>query len=185
MHLPPPSVLGGLYGLSELLLALMKRAKGSADGKDRGSLLMLWGVIVASVMGAIFAAHIFRSFTFSRYFYPYGCGVFFIGLIVRWYAILYLGRFFTVDVAIHSDHQVVDTGPYRFVRHPSYFGALLAFAGLGVCLLNWVSILIIFIPITSAFLYRIRIEESALLGSLGDRYSDYTKRTKRLIPFIY
>ena len=185
MHLPSPSVLGGLYGLSELLLALMKRAKGRADMKDRGSLSVLWGVIVASVIAANFVPSVFTGFTFSRYFYPYGCGVYVCGLIVRWYAILYLGRFFTVDVAIRSDHRVVDSGPYRLIRHPSYFGALLAFLGLGVCLLNWISILVIFVPITSAFLYRIRVEESALIGALGNSYLEYSARTKRLIPFIY
>ena len=185
MHLPSPSILGGLYGLSELLLALMKRAKGRSDMKDRGSLSVLWGVIVASVIAANFVPSIFPGFTFSENFYPYGCGVYVGGLIVRWYAILYLGRFFTVDVAIHSDHRVVDSGPYRLIRHPSYFGALLAFLGLGVCLLNWISILVIFVPITSAFLFRIRVEESALIGSLGNSYLEYSARTKRIIPFIY
>lgn len=185
MHLPSPSILGGLYGLSELLLAFMKRAKGPANERDRGSLFVLWGVIIAGVVTANFAAHVFRGFAFSVDFYPYGCAAFGCGLIVRWYAILYLGRFFTVDVAIQSDQRVIETGPYRFIRHPSYSGALLAFFGLGVCLLNWISLLVLFIPVTIAFLYRILIEEAALVESLGNAYSEYSTRTKRLIPFIY
>jgi len=185
MHLPSPSILGGLYGLSELLLAFMKRAKGHSEAKDRGSLIILWTVIVGSVVAANFASHLFTGFAFSKSLYPYGCGIFCGGLFVRWYAILYLGRFFTVDVAIHSDHRVVDSGPYHFVRHPSYFGALVAFFGLGVCLLNWISLLVIFIPVTLAFLYRISVEESALIGALGISYADYTQRTKRLLPFVY
>jgi protein-S-isoprenylcysteine O-methyltransferase Ste14 len=185
MHLPSLSVLGGLYGFSELLLALVKSAKRRSDVRDRGSLSIIWGVIVTSVIAAHFAPSMFTGCTFSKNFYPYGCGVYFCGLIGRWYAILYLGRFFTVDVAIHGDHRVVDSGPYRLVRHPSYFGALLAFFGLGVCFLNWVSILVMFVPITSAFLYRIRVEESALIESLGNAYLEYSARTKRIIPFVY
>jgi len=185
MYLPPQSVLGGLYGLSELLLALVKRSKGRAETRDRGSLWVLWGVILASVFTATAAQRIFTGATLPKGLYFYGCGVFCVGLFVRWYAILYLGRFFTVDVAIHGDHRVVDSGPYRFVRHPSYFGALVAFLGLGVCLLNWISILVIFVPVTLAFLYRIRVEEAVLLELLGKSYSEYSERTRRIIPFVY
>jgi hypothetical protein len=54
-----------------------------------------------------------------------------IGLFIRWTAILTLGRFFTVDVAVHSDHALVENGLYRFVRHPFYTGLLVAFLGVG------------------------------------------------------
>ena len=65
---------------------------------------------------------------------------FVVGIAIRWYAIVYLGRFFTVNVAIAADHRLIDSGPYRFVRHPSYIGALMAFLGLGLTLGNWVSL---------------------------------------------
>ncbi|HMG05340.1 MAG TPA: isoprenylcysteine carboxylmethyltransferase family protein, partial [Chthoniobacterales bacterium] len=104
---------------------------------------------------------------------------------VRWYSIVHLGRFFTVDVAIAADHQLIDTGPYRYVRHPSYTGALLAFIGFAMALRNWASVLIISLPIAFAFLYRINVEERALIQALGERYRAYIKRTKRLIPFVY
>ena len=69
-----------------------------------------------------------------------GCALFRLGLMLRWYSIIYLGRFFTVNVAIHSGHEIIDTGPYRYIRHPSYTGALLAFLGLALTLANWVSL---------------------------------------------
>jgi protein-S-isoprenylcysteine O-methyltransferase Ste14 len=93
--------------------------------------------------------------------------------------------FFTVNVAIAADHQLVDTGPYRFVRHPSYTGALLAFVGFAMVLRNWASVLVISLPIAFAFLYRISVEELALVQALGERYRAYIKRTKRLLPFVY
>ena len=105
--------------------------------------------------------------------------------MLRWYSIIHLGRFFTVDVAIAADHQLVDTGPYRFVRHPSYTGALFAFIGFGFVMRNWASLLLITVPIFAAFLYRINVEERALLGALGERYRVYSQKTKRLIPFVY
>jgi protein-S-isoprenylcysteine O-methyltransferase Ste14 len=59
------------------------------------------------------------------------------------HAIVHLGRFFTVNVAIAANHRLIDTGPYRFVRHPSYTGALMAFLGLALCLANWVPLAVI------------------------------------------
>lgn len=106
-------------------------------------------------------------------------------MVLRWYSIIHLGRFFTVNVAIAADHQLVDTGPDRFVRHPSYTGALLAFIGFTMVMRNWASVLVISLPIALAFLYRINVEERALVQALGERYRAYIKRTKRLIPFVY
>ncbi len=107
------------------------------------------------------------------------------GLTLRWYSIIYLGRFFTVNVAIAADHRLIDTGPYRRVRHPSYTGALLAFLGLGLSMQNWASLAILMIGTTAAFLYRMRVEETALLGAFGERYRQYLQRTARLIPGLY
>ena len=127
-------VLGLIYVFSELGLALQKRAKaGEARDADRGSLTLLWIVIVAIAAG----------------------------------------------------HRLIDTGPYRFVRHPSYTGALMAFLGLALCLANWVSLAVMLIPVLLVFLRRMHVEEDALLQALGNQYRDYMQRTKRLIPAVY
>jgi protein-S-isoprenylcysteine O-methyltransferase len=108
-----------------------------------------------------------------------------LGLALRWYSIIHLGRFFTVNVAIANDHRLIDSGPYHFVRHPSYAGNLLAVAGFSLSFQNWASILLIFVPCCAVILWRIHIEEEALLGALGEQYRGYMRRTKRLIPLIY
>jgi len=79
----------------------------------------------------------------------------------------------------------VDSGPYRYVRHPTYTGALLTFVGLGFCFGNWLTLLFLTLPIIGAFLWRIRIEERALTEALGEDYRAYMRRTKRLIPGVY
>jgi protein-S-isoprenylcysteine O-methyltransferase len=90
-----------------------------------------------------------------------------------------------VDVAVAADHKVIDSGPYRFVRHPSYTGVLLAFFGVGLSLANYVSLFLLTVPITAVFLYRIRVEEAALTSGLGEPYRRYMDKTRRLIPFLY
>jgi protein-S-isoprenylcysteine O-methyltransferase len=107
------------------------------------------------------------------------------GLILRWWAIIILGRFFTVDVTIEKDHELVERGPFRIVRHPSYAGVLLAFVGLALSLRNWAALVVILVPISAAFIHRMNVEENALSRALGPRYAEYMKRTKRLVPFVY
>jgi protein-S-isoprenylcysteine O-methyltransferase len=107
------------------------------------------------------------------------------GLVLRWWAIVTLGRFFTVDVTIEKDHELVERGPFRIVRHPSYTGVLLAFVGLALSLRNWAALVVILVPIGAAFIHRMNVEEDALSRALGSCYAEYMKRTKRLVPFVY
>ena len=205
MRLPNPLVLGAIYGLSELYLAVTRRSRAQALSHDRRSLFLLWAVIIVSIWLGIQMVWLCpgAAVAFRGQLYVFGFILFLGGLALRWYSIGYLGRFFTVDVSISAEHKLIDAGPYRYVRHPSYTGALLAFLGLGFCFGNWLSILfliwvpivafadiaipdkILTLPIIGAFLWRIRIEESALTQALGDDYRAYRRRTKRLIPWVY
>lgn len=185
MSLATADVLGMVYGFSELGLLLFKRAGGSAGKRDRRSLSALWLVILGCVAAAVIAAHGLPRSPLLAALRPLAVALFAAGLALRWYAILYLGRYFTVDVAIAADHRVVDTGPYRYLRHPSYAGALLAFFGYGLSLANWLSLLLLTLPIALMFGRRITIEEAALSAALGAAYRDYAARTRRLIPFVW
>ncbi|PYI54109.1 MAG: protein-S-isoprenylcysteine methyltransferase [Verrucomicrobia bacterium] len=187
MRLPNPLVLAAIYGLSELYLALTRRSQTQAVSRDRRSLILLWTIIVVSLWFGIQMVWLFPGATvpYLRGFYLFGFLLFLGGLILRWYSIGYLGRYFTVDVSISAEHKLIDSGPYHCIRHPTYTGALLAFLGLGFCFGNWLSILFLTVPIIAAFLWRIWIEERALTDALGENYRAYVERTKRLIPFVY
>lgn len=117
-------------------------------------------------------------------FYP-GIFLVLLGVLVRQWAIAVLGRFFSLTVRVAEDHRVVDRGPYRLVRHPSYTGALIALVGLSLAVQSWGALLVTLVVFGAAFGYRIRVEERALISQLGDDYVSYMKRTKRLIPFLF
>jgi len=181
-------MLGLAFALSEIGLAVFKRAHdAAANSKDLGSLRLLWTIILLSVAAGYWLAGTATRFELAprTVFVTAGIACFVAGAGLRWASIFYLGRFFTVNVAIAPDHRLIDTGPYRHVRHPSYTGALLAFLGLALCLCNGATLAAIMVPTTLAFLRRIRIEEDALSIGLGDPYRDYMQRTKRLIPAVY
>lgn len=182
------NLLSLVLGPSEIGLAIFRRAgSGAAPAADRGSLRLLWAVIVSAVFGGFFLAYAAPSLHWGSGLPLVALGVaaFAAGILLRWYSILYLGRFFTVNVAIARDHHLIDTGPYRRIRHPSYTGALLALSGIGLCLCNAASLAAIIVPTVGAFVWRMHIEEQALCSGLGPVYRDYMRHTKRLIPSVY
>jgi protein-S-isoprenylcysteine O-methyltransferase len=178
-----------LFFLSEGALSLVKRARWSskATSADRGTRLVLVVVITLAITAAVMLS----GSAATRLSWPpavvgtVAMVLLVAGLAIRWWAILTLGRFFTVDVAIHDDHTLVDHGPYRFVRHPSYTGLLLCFAGFGIAFGNALSLLALLLPIGAALLHRIRVEEAALREALGEPYEAYCSATKRLFPWVY
>jgi protein-S-isoprenylcysteine O-methyltransferase Ste14 len=108
-----------------------------------------------------------------------------VGLLVRWWSFATLGRLFTVVVVTSADQPVVDRGPYRLLRHPSYSGLILAFAGVGVMLGNWASAAGATALLSVALIFRLRVEERALTAALGDRYRQFAATRARLIPYVW
>lgn len=195
LPLPTPGMLLAVAFAGEVFLMRKRLSSDVSRKADRGSLRMLFIIISGSVALAWLIARVFPQARFDSLFelgptamsrlYWTGLALFAAGVCLRWYSVVYLGRLFTYDVAIAADHRVIDSGPYRHIRHPAYAGSLLSFVGLGVCGGNLLSLLLLVTPIAVAFLHRIAIEEAALTSALGSRYRDYAGRTKRLIPFVY
>jgi protein-S-isoprenylcysteine O-methyltransferase Ste14 len=180
--------LGLIYLVSEILLTLTRRSRSKTGTKqDHSTLGIIWLVIAVSIMVGVFVALNFTAaaLPYGRMFATAGVVLFISGLLLRWWAIITLGRFFTVDVTIEKDHELVERGPFRVVRHPSYTGVLLAFVGFALSLCNWAALLAILLPIGAAFIHRMNVEEDALSHALGSHYAEYMKRTKRLVPFVY
>ena len=180
--------LGLVYLISELLLTVTRRSRSRTGTKqDRSTLGVIWMVILVSIAAGVYVAMYWpaAALPYGRMFAFVGVFLFVAGLLLRWWAIITLGRFFTVDVTIEKDHELVERGPFRVVRHPSYTGVLLAFVGFALSLHNWAALLIMLLPIFAAFIRRMNVEEDALSRALGSRYADYMRRTKRLVPFVY
>jgi protein-S-isoprenylcysteine O-methyltransferase len=180
--------MGLAYGGSELALAVALRSRGNlAKGADRGSLAILWTTIALAVFASIGVANrgAARLPGPALAWAAAGVVVMVAGLALRWTAILTLRRFFTVDVAIAKDHRLVEHGLYGVLRHPAYTGSLTAFLGMALGYGDWQAGLVLLLPVTAAFLYRIRVEERALRAAFGEDYARYGSRTRRLIPFLY
>lgn len=176
-----------VWGGWELFVSLKKRDT-SADAMPVAPryLLVLWSIALVSIATAIGAAFLgLEPLTPYPHFRYVGFAMLALGILVRAHAIYTLGRFFSVHVEMQAEHQLIQTGLYRYVRHPSYTGFLLSLLGLGLALGNVLSLLLAVIPMALAIHYRIHIEEQALQEAFGEAYAAYCQRTKRLIPWIY
>lgn len=176
------------WATSELWLTLRKHSAGHAQSRDGGTLRMLHLVIYASIALGVWLS--FRQ-PWSlpepprHALFLAGLVLMAAGLLFRFWSIHVLGRCFTVDVAIGDDHRIVRNGPYRWLRHPSYTGALATFSGFGLCLGDVAALACVVIPVTAAFLLRIRVEERVLAQAFPVDYPAYARQTRRLLPGIW
>lgn len=181
-------VMLGMFAASEWSIRLRSRLNRGGTRSDRGSFYV---VIVATLVGigsAFGFAHLVPSAGIDVARWPIfivGLAIIVLGISLRQWSVLTLGQFFTVQVQVRSDQTVVDTGPYQWVRHPSYTAMTLCFFGIGVALENWLSLLALIVVPTIGLVIRIRVEERALLDALGEPYRVFSATRSRLIPKVW
>jgi len=174
-------IISELFGA--VLIPRLRQRGATRVRRDRGSGPLVIFTVFLSISIALYLGYAGIGMLPDWFFY---LGIFLIllGVLVRQWAIAILGRFFSLTVQIVEDHKVVEKGPYRLVRHPSYTGVLITFIGLGLAVQSWGALLVLLVVFGVSFGYRMWVEERALLSELGQGYASYMKRTKRLIPFL-
>lgn len=186
-----PTLVGFFVLLPELTLLVTRLSqKKSYQAADRSTLLNLWGTIFLGMLLAApypFLKTGMEPFTFELNQIGISAvfGVLLAGISLRWWAIHCLGKFFTVDVAVHKNHKVVNTGPYMLLRHPSYTGLLLQILAVAIAYQNLISLMVIMLTTTYMLMRRIRHEERVLKRALGMEYRLYSRKTYSLLPFVY
>jgi len=164
------------------------RERDDAASQDRGSRRLLGLSRLVGMIGAVVAVYAVPAADIHHQrglVFGIGMLVLWSGAAVRWWAFRTLGRYFTFSVMTDGDQPVITSGPYRFVRHPGYAGAMLVRAGFGLALGNWLSLALAVVVPLIGVIYRIHVEEAALVDALGDHYRSFAAERKRLIPFLW
>jgi protein-S-isoprenylcysteine O-methyltransferase Ste14 len=176
-----------LYGFFEVFMNLRQRRKNNATTThDKGSLWLLYGLITLgyALSFSIGATKIGRVYPWNTFF-AIGMALVVIGFIIRIHSIRTLKQYFTYSVAKVENQKIIATGLYKFIRHPGYLGQLMIFLGISISVSNWFSILLMMIPVSIGYLYRMRIEEKFMSEQLGEEYLIYQEHTKKIIPLLY
>lgn len=179
-----------IYGwtASEIVLAVARRTRKSGGKvQDRGSMLVMWATIIFAITAAEFIGHMpVGSIMHGAYWLKLAAIVLIVaGVMLRWIAILSLGKAFSTNVAIRPAQAIYQSGLYHYLRHPSYSGLLMVFLAIALYERNWLAAAVVLLPTTAAVLYRIHVEEEALTEAFGEEYATYSKTTWSLIPGIY
>ncbi len=181
--------LSFLWIAFEVGLVIRDRIRGRGKtGKDRGTRNANFLFITAGMfLGGFLGGRNEFLFTGERTWTLYwvGIGIMLLGFAFRVWAVATLGSSFRTTVETHEGQAVVTRGPYGLVRHPSYTGILVITLGYGIALQSWLSLAFAVLLPLAALIYRIHVEETALLASIGPDYEAYQRRTKRLIPWVW
>lgn len=116
---------------------------------------------------------------------PAGVTIMGAGLALRAWSMRALGRYYSRTLRTSSDQVVVQSGPYRVIRHPGYLGSIMVWTGFGVASGSAAVATGTAVLMSVAYTRRIAAEEDMLTGTLGPAYTEYSRRTKRLIPFVW
>jgi len=172
---------------TEIYVAIATRTRKSAGTvSDRGTMLLLWLVIFGSITAGVFVSKTQGpNLPYAGELRVAALAILILALLLRWTAILSLGKSFSANVAVRDKQTVYKQGLYRWMRHPSYTGLVLCFLATGLNTANWISLVIVTVLPTAAVLYRIHVEEAFLQIAFGEEYVSYSRATKRLIPGIF
>ncbi len=167
------------------LLRLKNRAPHlSHNAEDRYS-----SVFTVLYLFAVLLIPVIRIFGIGNYvniaLQTSGIFIQIVGLVVRVWSLQTLGRFYTGQLTITDNHRVITSGPYRYIRHPGYLSVLIQSIGFGLVTGSIVCMGIIILLYFCVYAYRIHVEEKMLIDHFGEEYRMYSKRTSRVIPFIW
>lgn len=166
------------------------RVKTTTDNTDGYSALFFWAMLYTGIFLAFsfsFLAPAFRIDSGSLNFLLFTSGIMLVwmGILFRLWSIQTLGKYFRTVVLIQDDHKLITSGPYRYLRHPSYTGSMISVLGIGLALGNWMGLLSILLTVCIGYRWRIHVEEIALKKRFGSAYTEYIKKTWNLILFVW
>jgi protein-S-isoprenylcysteine O-methyltransferase Ste14 len=151
-------------------------------GSDRGSLLALRLAYYGEVVAALIPL---ASRGFPRpepALAAVGLLLMIVGMVLRIAAGRALGKWWSLRAEIQDGHALVQTGPYRFIRHPAYLGMLIVCLGLPIAFQSVWAAVVMAVAVWPAVGYRVQVEDALLERHFGDEYREYAQRTPRLIP---
>jgi protein-S-isoprenylcysteine O-methyltransferase Ste14 len=128
-----------------------------------------WGILSAPII------------PWSRMLYDIGAGLTVLGILFACWARFHLGRNWSGNVTIKTDHELIRTGPYARIRHPIYTGILLAIIGSGLAIDQW-CVVPGCVLVLAGFWLKARREEAVLSQEFGPKFAEHLRLTGMFLP---
>lgn len=174
------------WALVEVGVRVRERVQGKGRAaRDRGTRVLIAMTLGAGIVAAVAAHSVAPELRMPASLRMAGVLVMWLGLALRVWAIASLGSAFRTTVEVEPGQAVVSSGPYRWIRHPSYAGLLLLVGGFGAALGNWLSLAACVVLPLPAIVWRIHVEEAELNRVLGQAYRTYQSDRARVIPRLW
>ncbi len=106
-----------------------------------------------------------------------------LSFVIRRKAIAALGKFWSLHIEIRENHQLVRSGPFRWLRHPTYFSMVLELLSISLIMNAYISLFLTSLLFLPALMMRIKLEEGALVEKLGSAYQFYQSQTPAIFPY--
>jgi protein-S-isoprenylcysteine O-methyltransferase Ste14 len=171
-------VLGWLIWLTPFL-----RAKQSEKPAKQVERRARWGILLVAIAYTLLWQGRFWERSLQPGQVPLSIVFFVLASLLSWTGARALGRQWRIDAGLNADHELITSGPYRFVRHPIYTSLLCILLATGFLIAPWwllLPSLLLFIIGTEI---RVHIEDNLLASQFGDRFAEYQKRVPAYIPF--
>ena len=170
---------------------LVARESGTLknDSEDRGSrntIILWWSIGI--VLGIFAIPNLLPTLIIpgnSNILFVTGILFISAGILLRFWSVRKLGKLFRSKIVIQENPPLITTGPYKYLRNPSYTGVVLTLIGFGIGIGNWLSLIFLFIISLISFVRRISFENQALSKKFGNEYEEYQKKTWSIVPFIW
>jgi protein-S-isoprenylcysteine O-methyltransferase Ste14 len=177
------------FFIAERLLRRGASARSFEEGASDPGTTRAIGAAFGTSLVTLLIAPLLNHFRIGR-FYGYkpawgGVVLMLLGLLLRIWASLVLGAFYTRTLRTTSEQRLVMDGPYSLVRHPGYLGVITLWLGAAISSANGPAMALIAFPLLRAYKRRIEAEEAMLAGAFGQEYEAYAARTWKLIPLVY
>ena len=173
------------YGGEMGIVRRAQKAQGATDSRSLQVIMVGQGIASFGSFWLAFVPAVQLHPPYRLIAFYVGIALIVAGALLRRHCWRMLGTSFTGDVRVRSDQEVVSRGAYRFVRHPSYTAGVMLNAGVGIALGSWASALLFTSASVAVYVYRMNVEERALLAVLGEPYRQFMATRKRLVPFVY
>jgi protein-S-isoprenylcysteine O-methyltransferase Ste14 len=143
-----------------------------------------WGVLLVAIAYSLLWQTKFWERSVEPWRIMLSILFFVLAALLSWTARRTLGRQWRVDAGLSPDHELVTSGPYRFLRHPIYTSMLCVLLGTGIMITPGWLLLLALLVFLSGTEIRVRIEERLLRSQFGDQFRDYQHGVRAYIPFL-